>query len=347
MKQGLVLSNKTKRKSFLRQLQNSLDIDKFLTDTMGLDEYWESGSEISHRCNLPFGMHKQGDKNPSASFNREYLLENCWVCGGGDIFWWVSNVKDISIEEAIEMVGLSLVPTEMTYSDFMTELENYWKEPEQTVISLPHYSADILKPWKKYSKYFDDRGVSREVQKQFSTGVDLKNRDLFKLREREEWIEQVRVVIPLFYKGVLRGWLKRKIDPNQIGPKYKNSPGLPRQFVLYGLDEIESKNELMVVESTLSVLRLRTLGFENVVATLGAKVTEEQQFLMRQFDKVVVWMDPDSEGRKSSKKLVEDLYQHSRVWTVWADEDETRDPAEFDSREEIEKYLENFSNSLF
>jgi DNA primase len=347
MRQGIPTARGSQRKLFLRQLQNSLNVEKFLEETMGISEYWESGAEISHRCNLPFGMHGHGDRNPSASFNREYLLENCWVCGGGDIFWWVSNVKGISIEEAIQTVGLSLVPTEMTYSDFISELESYWQEAEDVVISMPHYSVDILKQWKKYSTYLDGRGVSREVQQLYSTGVDLKNRDLFKFGRREEWVDQARVVIPLFDRGILRGWLKRKIEPTQIGPKYKNSPGLPRQYVLFGADQVEDKSELIVVESSLSVLRLRSLGYENVVATLGAKVTNEQQHLIRQYDKILVWMDPDSEGRKSSKKLVEDLHKHSQVWSIQYEEGDNRDPAEFDSRDEVEKFIERSKTSLF
>jgi len=327
------------RRGFLRQLQTSLDVEKFLEQTMGISEYWQVDREITHRCVLPFGLHAHGDANPSSSFNVDSLLVNCWVCGGGDIFWWVSNVKGVSIEEAVELVGGSLTPTEMTYSDFVAELESYWEVPEEISLSLPKYSTAILAPWKRYSPYLDARGIGREVQKEFSTGVDYKNRDLIRVEGKETWIEQTRVVVPIFFKGHLRGWLKRKVDPEQIGAKYKNSPGLPRHRILYGFDQVSSESPLIVVESTLSVLRLQTLGYRNVVATLGAKVSPDQVFLLRGFD-VLLWMDADAPGRKSTKSLAESLSNYTKVWAIDYPEGEVRDPAEFDSREDVDRFIE-------
>ena len=107
------------RMTSLSEVFQGLDAYGVLQDLIGVTEIYEDGnpSELRHSCKLPFGMHKNGDANPSASLNADTLLFNCFTCGGGSIIWLVQNCMDISRDDAIAELqnyatGLKHMPVE-------------------------------------------------------------------------------------------------------------------------------------------------------------------------------------------------------------------------------------------
>lgn len=60
---------------------------------------------------------------------------------------------------------------------------------------------------------------------------------------------------------------------------------------------------MIVVESPLDVVRLASLGFTGGVATYGALVSSAQFNLIRGGERVVIAMDNDEAGHKSSMSL--------------------------------------------
>ena len=77
-----------------------------------------------------------------------------------------------------------------------------------------------------------------------------------------------------------------------------------------------------MVESPFSVIRSVALGLDiPVAATFGAKITEEQTALLRDFQWVIVWMDPDEAGRSAERKLVDRLHRHIEVLVVTPDDE--------------------------
>lgn len=251
---------------------------------------------------------------------------NCWVCGGGDIFWLVANVLDITIEQAVSELSGMLLPRELSASEFLAELEAIWEDKNQVAFVMPTYSESILRPWRRYSDYFTSRGITEETQKEYQTGVDLRNREIYEKGDVSEWITRPRIVIPHFFGGALRGWQKRKIDDIKYGPKYKSSQGFPRDSTLYGMDKAD-RTHALVVESPASVLKLRSQGFESIVGTLGSEVTTEQINLLSRFDSVTVLADADDAGRKMTEKLADELAQRTELW-IAPEGDSGTDPAD-------------------
>jgi DNA primase len=334
LRQGLrKFPDRQERERIRAEIRRSLDAETVLRDVIGARNVSETGEQLVMSCPLPFGMHRNGDSNPSARLHRPTLLFVCYVCGGGDIFWLVSNVLDISIEDAIEMLSGVLVPHELSQAEFLAELESMWADKGDVAFALPSYSTQILKPWLRFCSYLENRGVGAATQEEMRTGVDLTNRDLFEKGEVKQWLTQPRLVLPLFFKGALRGWQKRKLDDaNQWGPKYRSSPGFPRAYTLYGYDLVEQDDEVIVVESPMSVLRLRAQGIRNVVATLGAQITSDQLRLMHRFDHVKVFLDADPAGRHAAELVVEGLSAFTNVWVV-PNEREGTDPADLTTEE--------------
>lgn len=313
-------------KGSLAELFSGLDARSVLQDIIGVHEIIENGDELIHRCPLPFGIHKNGDSNPSASLNRETLLFNCFTCGGGSVIWLVQNCLNVTKDDAIailknEVAELKVVSVE----DFIEKLEGVFTNDEAKTIEIPHYSENILKRWEGPCDYLTSRGVSLSVQREMRTGVETGRLEVAKTPAGESILQVDRVVLPHFIKGKLSGWVARKVYNVEGVPKYRNSKGFPRGAWLYNLDNAKSFDKVYVVESPMSVLVLKSRGIENVVATFGAKVDSNQIELLRNFKHIVVFMDGDAPGRMATDNLVNTLSVYTRLSVI--DTPDGEDPA--------------------
>jgi len=313
-------------KGQLKEIFAGLDARVVLQDILGVGEIMENGDEYIHSCPLPFGVHRNGDRNPSASLNKETLLFNCFGCGGGSVIWLVQNVLNVDRDEAIailknEVVELKVVAIE----DFIKRLESVFGTGPCSSAEIPHYSDNIIKRWEGPCDYLTTRGVSIDVQREMRTGVETGRLELAKTPTGERSVSVDRVVIPHFMNGKLVGWVARKIEDVQGVPKYRNSKGFPRGAWLFNLDNARQYDEVYVVESPMSVLVMKSRGIKNVVATFGAKVDKQQLNLLRRFNKVNVFMDGDAPGRMATDRILEELQNYTKIGIILTPDDE--DPA--------------------
>jgi len=313
----------------LSDVFRGLDAEGVLRDLLNVHEITEMGDELIHSCRLPFGMHKNGDANPSASLNKKDLVFNCFTCGGGSIVWLVQNVMDIDRDSALAELknyasGLKVIPIE----EFMDKLNKLFTDEETKRYEIPIYNEKILNRWTCTTDYLTSRGVSEEVQKQMQTGLDRDRLEYRKSITGQDTVHVSRVVLPHFINGKLVGWVARKVEEINGVSKYKNSKGFPRQYSLYNQDNVKGMKSIYVVESPMSVLVLKSRGIENVVATFGAKFSEPQVELLRNFKEVTVFMDGDAPGRSASVNLIKALSNYTNVKVI--DTPEGEDPASLD-----------------
>jgi len=66
----------------------------------------------------------------------------------------------------------------------------------------------------------------------------------------------------------------------------------------------------------MSVLVMKSRGIKNVVATFGAKVDVQQLTLLRNFNKVNIYMDGDLPGRMATDHIAEQLQSYTKVAIV-------------------------------
>ena len=336
---------RAEREDLLFKLSKSIDAEQFLAETLGAHNIRRNDqkNELVHSCVLPWGNHKNGDQNPSASLSVDKLKYNCWTCGGGDIFWVLASIRqetvnpEYTIADAIREITGQWEYRELTAEEFVGQLQALFQSEENVSFTLPTYSASVIRRWERPCEYLTSRGVSEETQHEMRTGVDDKHREIFEKGELKEWFVRPRLVIPLFFRGHLRGWQKRKLDSHPYGAKYRSSPGFPREHTLYGLDLVEMTEDVVVVESPASVLKMRSMGFRNVVATMGSEVTDSQLDLLARFDKVYSYMDSDQAGYLANKRVVEGLKKRTNVFVVPLGMEDT-DPADYD-REAIEAHF--------
>ena len=306
----------------LTEIFNGLDAEGVLVDLIGARNINDTGDELIHSCQLSFGLHKNGDSNPSASLNKNTLLFNCFTCGGGSIIWLVENVLGISRDQAIielrnYIKGVKVLPLE----SFLEKLNKTFSKAENAALYIPIYNDKILDLWTKETDYLTARGVHPDIQKQMRTGINSKLEKTYD----GKIVEVERVIIPHFVDRNLVGWVARKTDNSLDVAKYKNSKEFPRKECLYNFDWAQGAPSVYVVESPMSVLVLKSRGIHNVVATFGAKVTKTQLNILREFSEVIIFMDGDVPGRKAQHNLIDGLSDYTRLRII--DTPDGEDPA--------------------
>jgi DNA primase len=326
----------------LKEIFNGLDAYVVLQDILGVGEIQESGDELIHSCHLNIGNHKNGDRSPSASLNKDTLLFNCFTCGGGSVIWLVQNSLNITREEAIaRLLGESNGSAIVSIEDFIKRLEGVFDANHHERVEIPVYSDTLLKRWEGPCDYLTSRGVSEAVQREMRTGVEVGRSEFSKSPEGEHMVTLDRVVIPHFMKGKLVGWVARKIQEVPGVPKYRNSKGFPRGAWLFNLDNVDMQSDVYVVESPMSVLVMKSRGVRNVVATFGAKVDKQQIDLLRNFSKVTIFMDGDEPGRNATTHLIESLGTYTKLSII-----ETPDGEDAATLEHVPAPISSFEYQL-
>jgi DNA primase len=148
-----------------------------------------------------------------------------------------------------------------------------------------------------------------------------------------------RVVIPVRnaqYEIV--GLIGRAIHEWQ-DPRYLYNKGFKRADVLFNIQNAKRFEECIVVEGSLDCAKVVQAGYVNCVATLGAKVSENQVSMLRKwFDRIIIFSDRDDAGDAMRHAIIEscegkDLYK-------MVIPDNLKDPGEM-SEQEIQKSYTN------
>lgn len=264
--------------------------------------------EVIHSCLIDRvePHHANGDANPSAACNLDKKLYICYQWWGGDLFHFIAKMEGKeSFADIIPMLSGFLSGSVQEPDQVRAELDRILAQDNGFAIELPQYADRVLDPWLREHPYWSARQISPETIAEFKLGFDP---------------QEGRVVFPHFYRGHLVGWQKRVIpDTTPAFPKYRNSMGFPKSETLFNYDRARRYKTVVVVESPMSVVRAHTLGFPNVVATFGAKVTQSQIDLLRDWREVYVWFDADSAGLSGEQKLVSGLYNYSDLRVVIPD----------------------------
>lgn len=265
----------------------------------GVTEITERGSELVCSCPLPFGLHSHGDANPSFALNVEKLTASCWVCGGGGLLWFIATCRGSSATAAKAWLRDR---TDITESDpealqallaFLDELEV--EAPDHP--SMPKLNPKMLDPWAWIHPLVLERGVPEETV----------------IAQRVGYNPEVnRIVIPHFWREELVGWQTRQVVKDGT-PKYLSSTAFPKRETLYHLPP--GHQRVVVVESPMSVLR-HMHHVPDLCATFGASTTDQQARLLADYDRVILWLDPDGAGWRGTETLVSYLERYTSVWVV-------------------------------
>ncbi len=225
--------------------------------------------------------------------------------------------KKEEIEQKTERDSLFILmgAAQKFYSEKLNESE------DGKTIALPYLKERELKPniiesfqlgWSgmtrdEFSKWAVENGYSKEYL--VKTGMAFETDSGLILDRFHE-----RIMFPIHnIAGKVAGFGGRILKNNVKEAKYINSPETDiynKSKILYGLFQarkaIRQKDECIVVEGYMDVLALHQAGIENVAASSGTSLTEDQLRLVKRFtDNVTFLFDGDAAGQKASLRAID------------------------------------------
>ena len=269
------------------------------------------------------------DNNPSMSVNRDKKIYKCFSCGAtGTVFKFVMDYENISFIEAVKKVGES-AGINVNLGKIEKQSQANTKLHEIYDLSLKFYINNINTAAGKEAKdYLHNRGITDEIIKEFQIGLALNNKDklshllLKKFDEKEVMKSGLinknaygyldlfydRIMFPLYdLKGNVVAYSGR-IYNREDNSKYFNTwetEVFKKGELLYNYhrakDIARQKNQIIVMEGFMDVIRCHSIGIKNVVATMGTAVTKEQAILIKKMAKeVILCFDGDEAGAKAT-----------------------------------------------
>ena len=183
--------------------------------------------------------------------------------------------------------------------------------------------------------YLKERGFREEVIEKFQLGYCLQSREAFAtaalaaqyspdilqksglvVMRDEKLVDNYRgrIIFPVHnHSGKILGFGARVIGKNDKAPKYINTPENEiyiKSKILYGSyfarQAIDKNDECLLVEGYTDVISLHQAGIENVVASGGTSLTQDQLRLVKKYtNNLTIIYDGDSAGVKAALRGLE------------------------------------------
>lgn len=300
------------------EIKEKLDVVDIIGDYVALQK---TGHTFKALC--PF----HSEKTPSFMVTPEKQSWHCFGCGaGGDIFSFVMKKEGVDFSRALEMLAEKAGVTLLKKQKLDDEYAHLLYEVNEAAASYYHKILIDSPAARNAREYLQKRGISRETIENFQLGMSLSSRDAlqrhFSGRWKDELVQsglvvrrndktydlfQGRLLFPIKNKrGKVLGFGGRVIDDRE--PKYINSPQtvlFNKSRLLYGIDRsmtaIKESNKVVVVEGYMDVLTAHQYGMQDVVASMGTSLTEEQLITLKGLTKTILFaLDSDIAGDKAT-----------------------------------------------
>lgn len=311
----------------ISDIKSRIDIEEVVGDFVSLKR---KGQNLWACC--PF----HNEKTPSFSISPAKGFYKCFGCGkGGDALDFVMEVEKVDYLEALRYMakkyGIEIQEEELSDEQMLAQSER-----ESLMIALNFakdhfiYNLNHTDSGKAIGQtYFQERQISPEVIEKFEMGYTLdKWDDLLNTAKTKGYAQDIlenagllvkkedrvydrfrgRVIFPIHsVAGRVIGFGARALKKDDK-PKYLNSPETlvyQKSHVLYGMYQakqaIRQTGNCYLVEGYTDVTALHQIGIENVVASSGTSLTEDQVKLIGRFAKqVTILYDGDLAGIKAS-----------------------------------------------
>lgn len=335
--------NGTDFKDKLIQVKEAVDPIYLLSD-LGIEVHKESGKELRSCCPI-----HGGDNRTSFRFNKE---KKTWVCftkrchelHGNDMIGLIRALTGKTFMEAFEY--LKVIAGDIDTESFAEnkrrrEIEEFMKSNSTVDYKPKSVNEESLNKFKYLrSDYFIRQGFSRSTLDHFEIAGGWKDSN-----------DLIRDIIPIRDNtGELIAYSLRDIREICDDDKYLHTHGFDKNNCIYNLhnaNRFSNDLPLIVVEGFKSVWRLYEYGIKNVVAVMGATITEGQKqlLLMYAMKGIVVMFDNDAAGVGGTLKAIEDLRDKLEVYPVFIQEVDNKgkglDPADL-SKELACSYLQSY-----
>lgn len=252
---------------------------------LGIESISETGNEIRALC--PGHLDRTGkvDRNPSWYINSETGAHICFSCGfKGSLYYLVCYLKGFFGQD-----GADFSQAKEWLGD-MEDLSNALERAESKKLDfddLEYISEATLSAFDNVPEYaLRSRGLTSEASLAYSIRWDTR---------QENWIIPIRDP----YTDALIGWQEK----GHKSRYFKNYPtGMKKSRSVFGYG-LYTGGDMIVVESPLDAVRLRSVGFHGGVAIYGATPSKEQVNIIRGADRIIFALDNDDAGKAAAYNL--------------------------------------------
>ncbi len=291
-----------------------------------------SGRSYSGLC--PF--HKE--KSPSFYVSPDKQIFHCFGCGeGGDVLGFIKKIENITFREAIEVLAerANIALPVLINTEKDEELQNLKNKVYKiNEIASEFYQKNLLVPNSKIAQeYVKKRKMDMYTLKTFGIGFAGNFDELYQELKRNEFKDDEILASKLVLKSEKNGKMYdafrnrlmftikdvrdrviafggRALDDSK--PKYINSPDTivynkGRHLFAMNIAKKCGEKSIMLVEGYMDAISLHQRGVNNVVASLGTAMTEQQGRLLNGFEKVIIGYDSDSAGQGATARSLEIL----------------------------------------
>lgn len=318
------------------------------------------------------------EKTPSFTVSPSKEIFKCFGCGKvGNVVNFVMEHEHLNYPEALKFLAkkyhIEIVEKEATPEEI--EKQN---ERESLLVLSAYASRQFAENLfnsdegiKVGLSYFRERGFNQNILKKFEVGYCFEKRDAFTKKALEDGYRKDflvksglsiehednifdrfhgRVMFPIHsLSGQVLGFGGRILKTDAKTAKYLNSPESEiyhKSRILYGIYQarksITQLDNVYLVEGYTDVMSLHEAGIENVVASSGTSLTQEQVRLVKRFTpNITILYDGDAAGIKASIRGIDIVLEEGmNVKIVLLPDGE--DPDSYSkkvSNEEFLKYL--------
>lgn len=277
------------------------------------------------------------EKTPSFTVSPAKEIYKCFGCGrSGNTISFLMEHEKYSYAEALRWLAAKYnVEIEETESSPELKLQQQVADSLYIINQFAQkYFSEILFNTDQGQdiglSYLKERGFREEIIHKFQLGYCLEERDAFAraalaAQYNPEYLQKSglivmrderpvdnyrgRIIFPVHNQtGKISGFGARIIKSNDRAPKYINTPEneiYVKSKILYGAyfarHAIDKHDECLLVEGYTDVISLHQAGIENVVASGGTSLTQDQLRLMRKYsNNLTIIYDGDSAGIKAA-----------------------------------------------
>ncbi len=301
------------------------------------------------------------EKTPSFTVSPSKGIFKCFGCGkGGNSVNFLMEHEHLTYPDALRWLAkkyhIEIAETEQSAEEILqrNERESMMILNEFAWKYFSRMLTDTDEGRTVGMSYFKERGFRRDIMDKFQLGYSPEQRDAFvkealKSGYKQEFITKTglgiekndrlfdrfsgRVIFPIHsLSGRVIGFGGRILRSDAQAAKYLNSPESEiyhKSATLYGIyfarTAMVREDKCILVEGYTDVLSMHQTGIENVVASSGTSLTEDQIRLIKRFTlNVTILYDGDSAGIKASLRGIDMILaegMHVRVVSLPVGED--------------------------
>ena len=272
------------------------------------------------------------DNNPSMSVSKDKQIYKCFSCGAsGNVFTFVMDYEKVDFKEAVSILAkkAGIAFNKGTVSVKETKFDKYYNMYD---LALKLYQNNINSAQGVAAvNYLNDRGITKELIKEFKIGLSLNKDSLTKVLQKKGYTNKEledyglgngihdlyinRIMFPLFDTNDRPIGFSGRIYTGVEGSKYintKETPIFKKGELLYNYYKAKEyarlEKKVILVEGFMDVIRLYSIGIKNVVALMGTALTKEQINLIKRIsNNIYLCLDGDNAGRKAMDSVGKDL----------------------------------------